>query len=233
MKEMVSIEEVMEAEKELKDALELNSFDVLKKTFDVLFEERIVQVENEYRLRGMSEFSNDTIKKKLSGEFLDGLFGEKMGLTTMPKEQKVAMSILKIAHEMKKELCIDILKIISSLIPNLIQLMPDRKEEINEEFEKLFTKFAKLLFINEEVVTIFRENEEMMTPNFLQPTFENVQKKWKLNEVCDIEGCLPELENLYSGEEWERSRGLISVLKDMLWGMIEDCISFKKTIIKD
>ena len=233
MKEMVSIEEVMEAEKELKDALELNSFDMLKNCFDALFEERIVQDENEYRLRGMCQFSNDTIKKKLSGEFNYGLVGERMGLTTMPKEQRVAMSILKIAHEMKEELRIYILKIIQLSIPNLIQLMPDRKEEINEEFEKLCTKFAELLFINEGVVTIFRENEKMMTPDFLQPAFENVQKKWKLNEVCDIEGCLPELENLYSGEKWERSRGLISVLKDMLWGMIEDCITFKKTIIKD
>lgn len=232
MKGTNSIEEVMKIEKELKDALELNSFDMLKEIFDRFFEESIVNIENEYRIRGMIEFSNDTVKKKLSGEFLGGLVGERNGLTTMPKGDRVAMSLLKIAYDMKGKLYICMCKSVELLVQKFIQLMPAREKEINEKFQKLCYEFFSLIFLNTAICTTSRENKEMMDPEFLQPAFENAKKKWKLNVDSHIEGCLPELENLYSGEEWERSRGLISVLKDILWGMIKDCLAYKKSIMK-
>lgn len=232
MKVTHSIEEAMKIEKELKDALELNSFDLLKEIFDRFFEESIVNIENEYRIRGMIEFSNDIVKKKLSGEFLGGLVGERNGLTTMPKGDRVAMGLLKIAYDMKVKLYIGMCKSVELLVPKFIQLMPAREKEINEKFQKLCYEFFGLIFLNTAICTTSRENEEMMDPEFLQPAFENAQKKWKLNVDSHIEGCLPELENLYSGEEWERSRGLISVLKDILWETIKDCLVYKKSIMK-
>lgn len=232
MKVTHSIEEAMKIEKELKDALELNSFDLLKEIFDRFFEESIVNIENEYRIRGMIEFSNDIVKKKLSGEFLGGLVGERNGLTTMPKGDRVAMSLLKIAYDMKEKLYIGMCKSVELLVPKFIQLMPAREKEINEEFQKLLAEFLGLLLFNRSMCTTCIEREEMMKPQFMESAFENAQKKWKLNIDSHIEGCLPELENLYSGEEWERSKGLISALKEILWETIKDCLAYKKSVMK-
>ena len=225
-------EEVQNIAGKLLDVLNLNMTDLFKSTFNEIFKSYIEQIGTCFYIKGIYENDN-TILRRLSGGFCGGLVGVRGGLTTPDKNYggmvgDVAIDIMETAYRLRYDLYGKIIKDIEPFITGYAGKIHNSESEIEKEKTRLLNLFRERFDREANFNTFSRYcTYTMLNQSFLETAFCKEEAKWRLRGAKSIEGCLPELEDMYLGDNWARSRNLISVLKDILWDMIEESIKIR------
>nr|WP_315103471.1 hypothetical protein [uncultured Catonella sp.] len=226
-------EEIQNMAAKLLNVLNFDLLETFKVVFDEVFKPYVAMYGNAYYLRDIGE-NHKTILRKLSHGYYGGLVGVRGGLTTYDAAYgemvgNVAIDIMETGYRIRRDMYEAANEAVKPHIKKYAEKTHNSKEAVEKEYLKLLNLFRERFAREADSYTFSRYcTYTMLNQYFLERAFEKAEIKWKLRGAEKIEGCLPELDNLFSGEAWERYKGLISVLKDILWDMIEESINAGK-----
>ena len=208
--------------------------DALKKIYNEKFNDRIFRygksfedTDFHYSIKGIDFWERYAVWK-ICKEYLGGFVGVRGGLTTKKDGVMVgdvAMKIMELGYQIKSELYKEVVNSLSSNIEKYTNSAFKTKEEADREADRL-KNMIEIKLSKELEYGVFTRycTYKMLSQDCLESALNRVKEEFELSENCIIRHCLTELEGIYDDIQWDRDKYNISVIKQLIWYLIDETI---------